>query len=185
MSQINNLITNYRRHVGIPWQSNLAGRQRVWFAVYPPSEERRVRARIKEFETYTLEAKHGWKLIDITDLPARWLAEHEYREAYFEEPSALSMIAEDLKSHVASVLRAACQAQDVDKDTAVAVVGVGSLFGFTHLSSVIVDLEESIRGRLLVFFPGEYERNVYRFMDARDGFNYMAVPITCAEGLQI
>ena len=30
-------------------------------------------------------------------------------------------------------------------------------------------------------FPGDYERNLYRFMDARDGFNYMAVPITCAE----
>ena len=64
-------------------------------------------------------------------------------------------------------------------------IGAGSLFGFAHVSGVIIDLEESIRGRLLVFFPGEYERNVYRFMDARDGFNYMAVPITCSEGLQI
>jgi hypothetical protein len=185
MSQVNNLIANYRRHVGIPWQANLAGRQRVWFAVYPPAEERRVRARVKEFEIATLEAKHRWKLVDITDLPARWLAEHEYREAYFEEPSALSMIAEDLKAHVVSVLRQACQAGDVDKDAVVAVLGAGSLFGFLHLSSVIIDLEEAIRGRLLVFFPGEYERSVYRFMDARDGFNYMAVPITCSEGLQI
>jgi hypothetical protein len=185
MSQVNNLITNYRRHVGIPWQPNLAGRQRVWFAVYPPSEERRVRARVKEFEIATLEAKHGWKLVEITDIPAQWLAQHEYREAYFEEPSALSMIAEDLKAHVVSLLRQACQAGDVDKDTVVAVLGSGSLFGFLHLSGIIIDLEEAIRGRLLVFFPGEYERSVYRFMDARDGFNYMAVPITCSEGLQI
>ena len=28
---------------------------------------------------------------------------------------------------------------------------------------------------------GEYAGNVYRFMDARDGFNYMAVPITATE----
>ena len=105
MSQINNLINNYRRHVGIPWQSNLAGRQRVWFAVYPPSEERRLRVHVQEFEIATLEAKHRWKLVDITDLPARWLAAHEYREAYFEEPSALSMIAEDLKAHVVSVVK--------------------------------------------------------------------------------
>ncbi len=185
MSQINNLITNHRRHVGIPWPSNLAGRQRVWFAVYPPSEERRLRARIREFEVATLEARHGWKLVDITDLPARWLAAHEYREAYFEEPSALSMIEEDLKSHVVSFLKEACQAEDADRETLVALLGAGSLFGFTHLSSIIADLEDSTRGRLLVFFPGEYERNVYRFMDARDGFNYMAVPITCSEGLQI
>jgi BREX protein BrxB len=185
MSQVNNLIGNYRRHVGIPWQTNLAGRQRVWFAVYPPPEERRVRAQIKEFEIATLEAKHRWKLVDITDVPARWLAEHEYREAYFEEPSAFSMVAQDLKAHVVSVLREACHDGEVDKDTVVAVLGVGSLFGFIHLSGVIIDLEDAIRGRLLVFFPGEYERSVYRFMDARDGFNYMAVPITCSEGLQI
>lgn len=185
MSQVNNLIANYRRHVGILWQPNLAGRQRVWFAVYPPSEERRVRARVKEFEIATLEAKHHWKLVDITNLPAEWLAAHEYREDYFEQPTALSMIAEDLKAHVVSVLKEACQAGDVDKDTMVAVLGAGSLFGFLHLSGVISGLEEAIRGRLLVFFPGEYERSVYRFMDARDGFNYMAVPITCSEGLQI
>lgn len=183
MSQVNNLIANYRRHVAIPWQTNLAGRQKVWFAVYPPSEERRVRARIKEFEIATLEAKRHWKLVEVTNLPAEWLSRHEYRDAYFEEPSALSMIAEDLKAHVVSVMREACQ--DADKDTVVAVLGAGSLFGFLHLSGVIIDLEEAIRGRLLVFFPGEYERSVYRFMDARDGFNYMAVPITCSEGLQI
>lgn len=183
MSQVNNLIANYRRHVSIPWQANLAGRQKVWFAVYPPSEERRVRARIREFEIATLEAKRHWKLIDITCLPADWLSKHEYREAYFEEPSALSMIAEDLKTHVVSVLREACEA--ADNDTVVAVLGAGGLFGFLHLSGVISDLEQTIHGRLLVFFPGEYERSVYRFMDARDGFNYMAMPITCSEGLQI
>jgi hypothetical protein len=183
MSQVNNLIANYRRHVGIPWQANLAGRQRVWFAVYPPPEERRLRARVQEFEIATRDAKHGWKPVDITHLPAQWLAKHEYREAYFEEPSALSMVAEDFKVHLVTVLREACQ--QADNDTVVAVLGAGSLFGFLHLSGVIIDLEEAIRGRLLVFFPGEYERSVYRFMDARDGFNYMAVPITCSEGLQI
>jgi len=76
-------------------------------------------------------------------------------------------------------------ASGVDKETVLAVLGVGSLFGVTYLSGVIAEVEESIPGRLLVFFPGEYERNVYRFMDARDGFNYMAVPITCSERLAI
>jgi hypothetical protein len=41
-----------------------------------------------------------------------------------------------------------------------------------------VTTEDSVLGRMLVFFRGEYTGNVYRFMDARDGFNYMAVPIT-------
>ena len=49
------------------------------------------------------------------------------------------------------------------------------------MSSLIERVEDSVRGRLLVLFPGEYAGNVYRFMDARDGFNYLAVPITSAE----
>jgi hypothetical protein len=185
MSQIQRLISNYQSFVSLPWSQNRPGAQRVWFAVYPPSEERRLRARIQEFEIATREAKHGWKQIDITDLPARWLAENDYRESYFAEPSALATIEEDLKARVVKVLREACGDPDADSNTIVALLGTGSLFGFTHLSGIISELESDIRGRLLVFFPGEYERNLYRFMDARDGFNYMAVPITCSERLPI
>jgi len=50
-----------------------------------------------------------------------------------------------------------------------------------RVSSLIDRVEDSVPGRLLTFFPGEYAGNVYRFMDARDGFNYMAVPITSTE----
>jgi hypothetical protein len=39
-------------------------------------------------------------------------------------------------------------------------------------------VESDIRGRLVVFFPGHLERSNYRLLDARDGWNYMAVPIT-------
>jgi len=185
MTQIQRLITNYRRFVSIPWASSRAGAQRVWFAVYPPAEERRVRARVEEFACATREAKHGWKMIDITDLPARWLAANDYRDAYFAEPAALATIEDDLRAAASSELRNGCQADDVDCDTVVAVLGAGSFFGFTHLSGIIAQVEADIRGRLLIFFPGEYERNLYRFMDARDGFNYMAVPITCSERLLI
>ena len=31
---------------------------------------------------------------------------------------------------------------------------------------------------LSIFFPGQYEQNNYRLLDARDGWNYLAVPIT-------
>ena len=179
MSSINRLIANFQRFVRLPWQTNLAGTQRVWFAVYPPTEERRLRARVQEFEVATQEAQHHWRLVDITHLPVRWLGAHDYRQAYFAEPAALATIEEELKGQVIAELKTVCQ--DADPNTVIAVLGVGSLFGFTHISGVIADLEHFIQGRLLVFFPGEYERNLYRFMDARDGFNYMAVPITCAE----
>ena len=63
----------------------------------------------------------------------------------------------------------------------VAIIGLATLFDFMRVSSLIERVEDSVRGRLLVLFPGEYAGNVYRFMDARDGFNYMAVPITSVE----
>jgi hypothetical protein len=46
------------------------------------------------------------------------------------------------------------------------------------MSRVLKLVESDIRGRLAVFFPGSFDRNNYRLLDARDGWNYMAVPIT-------
>ena len=42
---------------------------------------------------------------------------------------------------------------------------------------LVAALEASFTGYLLVFFPGEKEGNTYRFLDARTGWNYLAVPI--------
>ena len=60
----------------------------------------------------------------------------------------------------------------------VAVTGVASLFGFARVSELMQAVENDIRGRLVVFFPGEYENSNYRLLDARDGWSYLAVPIT-------
>jgi len=185
MSQVDRLVANYQRFVQLPWPANLAGVQRVWFAVYPPAEERRLRARIGEFEVATLAAKHHWRLVDLTAAPASWVASHDYREGYFEDPEALETAEEELRAQVVAKLRGICQADGVDSSTVTAVLGTGSLFGFTHVSAVTSELEGSIRGRLLVFFPGEYEHNLYRFMDARVGFDYMATPITCSERMPL
>ena len=54
----------------------------------------------------------------------------------------------------------------------------GALFGFARLSHILKMVESDIKGRLVVFFPGHLERSNYRLLDARDGWNYMAVPIT-------
>ena len=39
MSAIDRLVSNYSRQMRLPWSSNISGKQRVWFAVYPPTEE--------------------------------------------------------------------------------------------------------------------------------------------------
>ena len=64
-------------------------------------------------------------------------------------------------------------------DTVVALLGVGTLFGLARVSSVVEGIKEAVDGRLLVFFPGEHhpENHTYRLLDARDGWNYLAVPL--------
>ena len=180
MTAIDRLLSNYSRQVRLPWAANMAGRQRVWFAVYPPSEERRVRARLPQFEALTLEASHGWTTVDLTRLLPEWISAHEYREAIFAEPEQFSSNSE-LEDLAVERVRQAWAGEDVNAASVVAVTGLASLFDFMRVSSLIERVEDCVRGRLLVLFPGEYAGNVYRFMDARDGFNYMAVPITSAE----
>src|SRR5436853_457543 len=58
MSAVDRLLSNYSRQVRLPWSANMSGKQRVWFAVYPPTEERRVRARLPHFDALTLPDQH-------------------------------------------------------------------------------------------------------------------------------
>lgn len=180
MSAIDRLLANYSRQVNLPWSANMAGMQRVWFAVYPPAEERRVRARLPEFEALTLGANHGWNTVDFTSLLPEWLAAHEYREAIFAEPEYFSANSE-LEDLAVEKVRQACAGEDANAACVVAVTGLATLFDFMRVSSLVSRVEDSVQGRLLILFPGEYAGNIYRFMDARDGFNYMAVPITSTE----
>jgi hypothetical protein len=84
---------------------------------------------------------------------------------------------------VADELRTVLRGDGVDEDTVVAVQGVACLFGFTRVSLVLKEVVKDIKGRLLLFFPGEYEGGNYRLLDARDGWNYLAVPITLHNGI--
>ena len=181
MSAIDRLLNNYSRQVRLPWSANISGKQRVWFAVYPPAEERRVRARLPQFESLTLEANHGWISVDLTRLLPEFLAAHKYRESIFQQPQHLHARSE-LEVRAAALVNEACSRDEADAGSVVAVTGLPSLFDFMRVSNLIERVEDdTVLGRLLIFFPGEYAGNVYRFMDARDGFNYMAVPITSTE----
>ena len=184
MGRIEELATRYRGHIGAPWQRNLAGDQKAVFVVYPKTDERKLRARLALFDMATTSTGHGWHLLDMTDTFARWMADTDYRDVYFEEPETLAMkLRSDFVQHTAGQLREALTADDVDEDTVVAVQGVACLFGLTRVSLVLKEVVNDIRGRLVVFFPGEYEDNNYRLLDARDGWNYLAVPITLHNGM--
>ena len=185
MAQIERLIQSYDTRVSLPWERSLAGPQRVWFAVYHKGEERRLRRRLDEFEISTKRAKHGWITIDLTDAFAHWLSQHEYRDGYFETPEHLegeSPAVDDFKEAIVRQVTDVLTSTKADENTVVSIYGVASLFGFLKTSELVSKVESAIRGRLLVFFPGEHENNTYRFLDAREGWDYLAVPITADEG---
>lgn len=177
MSQVDGLLEAYERMVDVPWEDGLAGPQRVWFAIYDPDQERRVRLRVDAFKLATEQAGHAWKLADITDSFGRWMAEEEYRDAYFEDPELLADRMPEFARFVADEVVAVLTDPTVDDRTVVAVLGVGALFGLARVSALVETIAPSIRGRMLGFFPGSYSGSTYRLLDARDGWNYLAVPI--------
>lgn len=177
MNKVERLIRNYERHVALPWDDTLSGAQRVWFAVYDKTDEQRLRARVGDFELATRGAGKGWRLCDLTDAFPEWMGAKEYRESYFESPEDLEIALGDFLRFAAD--KVAGHLGDAHhKDEVVAVLGVAALFGFARVSDLVHAVQPRVRGRLLVFFPGEYENNSYRLLDARDGWNYLAVPIT-------
>lgn len=178
MSEVDQLIQKYRQFVAMPWPDNIAGSQKVWFVIYDPNQERRLRLKIEEFRIATRDARHDWQLIDLSDSFAQWMAGHRYREAYFESPDDLGMALNNYTDYVVRQVLEKLADPRIDKNTVVAVLGVGTLFGLTRVSTVIERAAPAITGRLLVFFPGQYEDGNYRLLDARDGWNYLAIPIT-------
>jgi len=179
MGRIEQLAEKYRQHIGLPWQQTVAGAQRVVLVVYDKELERALLARKQLFELATRETGHEWFEINIADSFAQWMAADEYRDAYFESPDDLQLkLDSEFAEHVAARIRAVLEKPDATNTSVVAVFGVGALFGFTRVSRILKLLEPDIRGRLVVFFPGSFDQNNYRLLDARDGWNYLAVPIT-------
>ena len=186
MSRIETLRRNYQRVCGMPWDRNVAGPQRVWVAVYDKEDERKLRLQIGLFEEATVATWHRWHRCDLTDAFADWLFRPDnvvFSNRYFESPELLDDgPLDEFKEAVAYRLIESMKSLEAPEKTVVAITGVASLFGFTRISQVLPLVEPHIRGRLLVFFPGVHENNNYRLMDARDGWNYLAVPITTQEG---
>jgi hypothetical protein len=182
VNEVEALLKAYVNFLQLPWDQTLAGPQKVWFAIYEPPQERRLRLHLPEFEIATKHAGHPWFHLDLTDRFAEWMAQHEYREAYFEVPEDMELELQTFSHYVAQKIIEALTQPGVDANTVVAISGLASLFGLTYASATIETVAPSIRGRLLVFFPGQRNGSNYRFLDARDGWNYLAVPITGIEG---
>ena len=179
MSYVEDLLSEYRRFVSVPWPDTLAPPQRVWMAVYPPDLERRLRLHLKAFETTTNEHGHPWALIDITRSFETWTAANPYRDEYFKEPDLLESAMGGFLEHLVEEVRVQLR-EFSSENGVVALLGSGTLFGLgdsLKVSALLNAVNDAIAGRLLVFFPGDVESNNFRLLEGRDGWNYMAIVI--------
>ncbi len=184
MSRVDDLISNYQRFVKLPWSTNLAPAQRVWMAVYAPDDERRLRLHLPEFGNASKGAGYEWAVIDITNAFEEWMASHEYRDAYFANPKLIQPQLAGFFELLVEQVRDKLSALSSER-TIIGLVGAGNLFGLgdhVKVSALIERVQDLVTGRMLVFFPGEVEGNSYRLLGARDGWNYLATPITADKG---
>lgn len=177
MNRLDRLLASYRTYISIPWRHNAAADERVIFCVHAPEDELRLRARIDDFELVTRDAGHGWMLHDLTDVVAHWLPTLTYADDYLRKPLETPP-ADDLLAFITTRLATALQQHAPGDTDVVALHGVASLFGLLKVKQVVAAAATLVPGRLLVFFPGHYENNNYRLLDAYDGWGYHAVPIT-------
>lgn len=178
MNKIKRLMQSYAKFVAVPWRDDAAAAQRVIFCVYPETEELRLRAKIDEFELATREADHSWAVFDLTDTFADWLSSQRYAKKYFAQPNLLQPLLQKYLPFIAGRFADFLDSVEEQRNTVIALKGVGSLFGFVKVKEVVDQLAPKVKGRLLVFFPGSFEDNNYRLLDGYDGWNYLAVPIT-------
>ncbi|NYA44685.1 MULTISPECIES: BREX protein BrxB domain-containing protein [Serratia] len=174
--RLSKLIKRFAIYMSVPWRAVLSAEERAVFVVYHKEDELKLRARVQEFQLVVEQNGHRWQLLDITDGFAKWMGEHDYAEAYFDEPELLvgsyEFFAEELAERLKVEVDKALGGNDV-----VALLGTGTLFGFASVSALVKALSPAIKGKLVVFFPGEYHDNNFSLLDAKDGWGYHATAI--------
>ena len=183
MARLDQLLASYRRYAALPRQPYLPLSQRIWFLVYPPEDERRLTNRLAEFELATRDAGLVWQRLDLIGAFADWLdtfQDEEEKAACLADPDIVEDYARPgLRDFLCARLQAglARTPEAEAGQTVFALTGLMELYDFIHVSEVLDALDGSFPGVLLVFFPGEREGNTYRFLGARTGWNYLAIPI--------
>jgi hypothetical protein len=178
-TRIDLLLEAYEKVVKEPWSSALSGQEKIWFLVYDPAEQRKIELRAGDFETAAIKAGKKWQSISFKNCFPVWMANHEYKESYFKKPEHIvDQLEAAFIPFAIDFLRHELKKINQANDTIIALKDVSSIFGFARLSEILKSCDKDINGRLLIFFPGEFEHNHYRLLDARDGWDYLARPIT-------
>lgn len=184
MNLAQSILEKLKGYLSLPWPENVSARERVVMVVYPPSDERKLRRLLEsgEFLREIATIGHGWTELDLGPEFSKWLAGSEYSERYLQRPERLwddKGNVRGLEEHLIS--QVAEKSKSMTSNDVLALVGGGGLFGLFSVSSLVEQIESHIPGRLVIFFPGEHDakNNSYRLLGAKDGWGYLAVPITC------
>ena len=175
MNTFEDILAAYSKQVQLPWAEDTPPAGRVWVVWYDKSLQRRFTGRLAEFEHATLKVGHGWRHVSLSNWFGTRIARHEFFDALVEQPEELRGLLPEIEDSLVDELMNAlnsCSSNDV-----LAIDGCGALFGIARISNLVRRVADSIPGRLLVGFPGTHSAGVYRLLDARDGWNYHAIPI--------
>jgi hypothetical protein len=90
MTKIDDLLAAYQKQISLPWNDLLSPQEKVWFCIYDPSQERRLRKQMEAFAIVTQETGHDWIPIDVTFLFEQFLASNEHHEKYYRNPRLIN-----------------------------------------------------------------------------------------------
>ncbi len=172
---VDDLLVQFRRQVALPWRADTAPEYRVWIMHYDKVLDRRVRARLPEFEDAARRAGHGWSVLGLAPLVAPWLAQHGLFDGLVDQPDELPSILPEFEAHIVARVRE--HLGQLGANDLLVLTGAGALFGLMRVSRLTQSVADAINGRLLLLFPGRHSDGAYRLLDARDGWSYRAVPI--------
>jgi hypothetical protein len=138
-----------------------------------------VRGRLGEFRLATEQASKGWREFDLAPRFGEWVAAQNWFERAAKKPNTLSTVIPQFEQHL--VIRVRAELAQCGPNDLLVLTGVASLFGLLRASALIAQVADAVPGRLVVAFPGTHQGGIYRLLDARDGWNYLAVPIPSAD----
>jgi hypothetical protein len=168
-------LVAFHDRLRVPWRFDEAAAGRVWMLWYDKSHERRVRGRLGEFRELVEHEGKGWHEFDLAPQFAQWVAHQKWFERAAKRPSTLSTVLPQFEDELVGSVRRALK--ECGPNDLLVLTGVASLFGVMRASTLIARVADAVQGRLLVTFPGTHQGGIYRLLDARDGWNYLAVPI--------
>ncbi len=94
------ILTAYRRQVGLPWRADATPSARIWILWHLPAMHLKITGRIGEFEDATRQAGHGWRSVDLTPVFGKWLAGHELFEPLLKRPQEIRGMLPEFEAEV-------------------------------------------------------------------------------------